>query len=857
MPTTSTSTPKTSRARAKARLPYQDAALPIAERVADLLARMTLREKIGQLQCSMEPIDSAIFTQANATGSVTGVLQDRRPEDAAATYNAAQRAIMQASRLGIPLLMHDEAISGLKNFAVTSFPQPIAQAATWNPHLISRMGAAIAAEARPRGIRQILSPTINIVRDPRWGRTHETFGEDPYLTSRFAVAYVRALEEHGLITTPKHFACNQGEAGHNGGAVHYSERLLREVYLPPFQAAITEGGASSIMGAYNTISGVPCTGNHWLLTQVLRGEWGFDGFVTSDYGAVEQLLDVHHVSASQVETAKIALEAGTDLEAPMTVIYGEALYRAVRRGMVAEATLDQAVARLLAAKFKVGLFDDPFGDPEEARATNDCPAHRALSREISRQSIVLLKNRAQTLPLPPSTRSVAVLGPLADTVLLGNYAGWGMKVVTPAEGIAAVAPDCTVRVCRGVEMAPVALPPIAPAHFPGGLACEFFANTVLEGEPVFRRVDENVDVDWGLAAPDAAVPENYFSARWTGTLLAPVSGLHEFSLHADNGARLFLDGVLVLDCWNNPPVNARKASFTLEAGRAYALTVEYFSNTFFSFIHLGWTVEQEAHLAAAVELARQCDVAVVTCGVIEGEGIDRADLELPANQEALISAVAQTGTPTIVVLLTGSVVPMSNWIDAVDAVLVGWYPGEEGGYALAEVLFGAVNPGGKLPITFPRKTSQVPIYYSRLAQGAGGIYSNLPKDPLFPFGFGLSYTTFAYRNLRLSKARIRATGSLRVTCEIENTGTRTGDEVVQLYIHDRVASVVQPPILLKRFTRLTLEPGETRQVTFQLAAKDLAFYNLEMQHVVEPGEFEIMIGSSSAEIQLREMLLVT
>ena len=840
--------------------PYQNPELSIAKRVDDLVTRMTLKEKVAQLQCHIGADDPKLFISRLSPGSVADLLCNVDSERAAQRYNELQAQAIQTHRLHIPILFHDEAISGLKNYRCSSFPQPMTQAATWNPELVYQMAKAIAVEAHDRGIRQVLSPTINIVRDPRWGRTNECFGEDPWLTARFAVAYVKGFEENGIITTPKHFAANQGESGHNAGAVSYGRRLLHEVYFPAFKAAVQEGGATSIMCAYNTIDGVPCSCDKWLLTELLREEWGFTGFVTSDYGSVEQVQTIHGITGNMEETAKATLEAGVDVETPLVSAYGAALLRAVKKGMVAEKVVDTAVKRVLAAKFKVGLFDTPFVSPPNAVALNDCAAHRQLSLDIARQGIMLLKNKDSVLPLSKDLRNIALLGPLCDEVPLGPYSGWGMRTVTLREAVQVKLPDCRQHAAHGAEIRTRRLPSIAPRFFSyqgqPGLHAEYFANSKLEGTPVLTRCDANIAFNWGEGAPAPEIPTDHYSVRWTGMLKSPGNGPQQLKLFADDGGRVFIDGQLVLNTFRDGSTQIAEATYNFEAHREYALVVECYTTYFFTFAHLGWSAGIEESIAHAVTLARQSEVAIISCGLVAGECQDRASLDLDAEQEALIQAVAATGTPTVVVIQTGDVITMGNWINEVAGVVYAGFCGEEAGTAIADVLFGDVNPGGKLPITIPAQTAQVPLYYNRLPQGAGGVYVNAPMEPLFPFGFGLSYTTFALKNLKLLSKAIYPDGEVKICCEVENTGVRAGDEVVQLYIHDRVASVVQPIKKLKRFQRVSLQPGETRAVTFTLTQEDLAILDCNMQWTVEPGEFDILLGTSSRDIHLQATLTV-
>lgn len=734
--------PKKSQPKKSTRKPYQNPSLSVKRRVADLLARMTVEEKVAQLgsrtPVTMDwfewwrlPLEEKIarvqsISPADAIGIGVGqlslFLRDLPPRAAAAKANEFQRYAREHTRLGIPPIIHDEGLHGLLCNSATSFPQAIAMASSWHPELLQEVATAIGKEARARGIRQLLSPTINIARDPRCGRTEETYGEDPYLASRMAVAFVRGVQSQGVVATPKHYAANfVGDGGRDSHAVHFSERLLREVYFPAFEASVREGGALSLMAAYNSLDGIPCSCNRWLLTEVLRDEWGFEGFVVSDYDSVIHILTKHAVAADKQQVAKRALEAGLDVELPQTDCYGEPLLQGLKQGTISMEALDEAVRRVLEVKFRLGLFDDPFVDEEQAEAICNNPKHRALALQMAREGIVLLKNDGALLPLAKEVKSIAVIGPQADEIRLGGYSWYGYtkeRIVTPLRGIQERAHGIEVRF-----------------------------------------------------APGCAV-----------------------------------------------------------------------------------TGDSKEGFAEALQAARQSQVAVLFVGnswQTEGEQRDRANLDLPGVQAELIKEVAATGVPTVVVLINGSAVTMLDWIDRVGAVVEAWYPGEAGGTAIAEVLFGDTNPGGKLPITFPRAVGQLPLYYNYKPSGRIYDYVDLSGKPLFPFGHGLSYTTFAYRNLQV---RVERKKTVRVSLEVENTGERAGDEVVQLYVHDLVASVARPVKELKGFRRISLQPHEAREVTFEIPVEQLGFYDAEMQYTVEPGEFEIMVGSSSEDIRLRGRL---
>ncbi|MDZ7261936.1 MAG: glycoside hydrolase family 3 C-terminal domain-containing protein, partial [candidate division KSB1 bacterium] len=695
----------------------------------------------------------------------------------------------------------------------------------------------------------------------RWGRVEETYGEDPYLTARMGVAFCKSFEQNGVITTPKHYSANVGDGGRDSNPVHFSERLLREIYFPGFKACFQEGGATSVMAAYNSLDGLPCSASKWLLTDILRNEWGFKGFVVSDYGSVAGIFNMHHTAATEKEAAKQALEAGLDVELPHIYIYGKPLLQAIKEGLISEATLDQSVKRVLTAKFKLGLFENPYADPDYAAKVNDSPEHRQLALQAAREAIVLLKNEDHTLPLKKDLKALAVIGPLAKTVRLGGYSGYGMKTVSVLEGIKSkVSPQTQIYFEKGGMSGETMFPPIPGEYLipagankgEHGLKAEYFANKDLAGEPTLVRIDKQIHFDWEQGSPDSAIPPDRFSVRWTGKLLAPVSGLCKLSVSTDDGVRLYIDGKLRLDRWYDRGISSDVITLKLEKGQQYDLRMEFYENSWSAFASLGWDLmKEEDAVQKAVAAAEKAEAVVVVAGVMEGEGRDRANLNLSSSQEELITAVAQTGKPTIVVLITGSAVTMSNWIEAVPAVVEAWYPGEEGGNAIAEVLFGDYNPGGKLPITFPLSVAQVPLYYNTKPTGRGYDYVDLSGRPLFPFGHGLSYTKFEYSNLKISPEKIKPGENVRVQLDIQNVGAYKGDEVVQLYLHDVVGSVARPLKELKGFQRVTLAPKEKKTISFELTPEHLSMYDINMNWVVEPGVFEVMIGSSSEDIRLK------
>lgn len=835
-----------------AKLPiYKDPEAPIEKRIDDLLKRMTLQEKLNQLRCDRDAWEK--FVSTTGYGQTLDILRPMKSLPSAQRANEVQRIALK-SRLGIPIVIHDEALHGLIGDGTTSFPQSIAMAATWDPTVTGRVAAAIAEESRARGVRHVLAPVINVIRDARWGRVEETYGEDPVLTSRMAVAYVKEFENRGVATNPKHYIVNTGDGGHDSYAIDISERQLREIYLPPFEAAIKEGGASSVMSSYNSYDGIAVSANRFLLTDILRGEWGFKGLVASDYGATEGILYNHHNVANEKEAAAAGLNAGLDCEWPNVRIWGKGLDDAVKEGLISKRTLDQAVRRVLWVKFKTGMFEDPWANPDHVLEIVQSPAHRQAALDAAREAMTLLKNDSGALPLKKTLKSIAVIGPYAkDGIPLGGYSGSNVPMVSVVDGIKAkVGPDTKVEWAPGASFTTErTFPPISGATF-RNLKGEYFDNDKLQGAPKVTRNDLQLAFDWGNGSPDPALPNDHFSARWMGQIVPEKSGDYTIALTGDDGVRLWIDGKLLVDDWSEHAPHTTQAPLHVEAGVPLAIKLEYFESSGQASVQLGWGLSSAGRpeIDDAVELAKRSDVAVVVAGIIEGEGQDRAFLDLPGTQEEEIRRIAATGTPVVVVLTAGSPVTMGNWIDRVPAILDAWYPGQEGGTAIADVLFGDVNPGGKLPITFPRSVGQCPIYYELPPTGRGYDYVDLTGRPQFPFGFGLSYTTFAYSNLKIAAPQEKGK-DVTVTFDVENNGPVAGDEVPQLYIHQSVSSIVRPLKSLKDFTRIHLNAGEKRTVTFTLKPDSRMIWNVKMKKVIEPGQMEVMIGSSSEDIRLR------
>lgn len=714
-----------------------------------MLNKMTLKEKIGQL--GGHPLEQQLDNDGHFSlrkfkktvsdlgiGVLHNITKDCRLN--MEVVRKVQRYLKEKTRLGIPAIIAGEGVHGHLCEGATIFPHGIALASARNPELVGAISSVVAKEARAAGVNQILSPVLDLSREPRWGRCQENYGEDPYLTARMGVAYIKGLQGEGpnidrehCAATPKHFTAHgTPEGGINLSPAHIGIRELKTEYLPPFKAAVCEGKAASVMNSYNEIDGIPCAASKELLTGILRKEWGFEGYVYSDWCSVEMLHSFHRTADTLEEAGKQALEAGVDLEAPVPVSYGKRLLKLVKEGAVSVKAVDQAVSRILKLKFRLGLFDDDLcPDPERAQTVRNCAEHRKLALQSAREAIILLKNEGNLLPLSKTIPSIAIIGPNADKAQTGNYSAQKAGMTTVLQSIG-----------------------------------------------------------------------NKVSA--------------ETQIYHSQGCGIF------------------------------ELSTE--------------------DIPEAVKTAEKSDVVVLVLGesnqVCE-EGVDQSDLRLPGVQLELVKAIRKTGKPVIAVLYNGRPLDISYLAENVPAILETWYPGEEGGTAIADILFGDYNPGGKLPVSLPRSTGHIPSYYNHKPNARGQYhkpgspgnpgrdYVFSPTTPLFEFGHGLSYTTFTYTNLRVNPAKTNISGQIKISVEITNTGNRAGAEVVHLYVNDMISSVTTPVKALKRFQKVALEPGAKRKVQFTLFPSDLELLNREMKMVVEPGFFEVTTGGLTKKFEIR------
>ena len=827
------------------RFPFQNPSLAVDERVDDLVSKMTLDEKVKQMLYAAPAI----------------------PRLGVPEYNWWGEALHGVARAG----------------KATVFPQSIGLAATWDTDMMLRVATVISDEARAkhhdalrkgrRGIYEGLSfwsPNINIFRDPRWGRGMETYGEDPYLTSRLGVQFVKGMQGDNpkyfkTISTPKHFAVHSGpEPDRHVFNAAVDERDLRETYLPAFRAAVVEANAQSVMCAYNRFRGEPCCGSSELLQKILRDEWGFSGYVVSDCWAIMDFYTTHNVDKTAPQAAARALIAGTDLNCGVTY---DSLGVAVRQGLVSEQLVDVAVKRLFRARFRLGMFDPPEFVPYAniPISNNDSRQHQKLAVEAARKSIVLLKNDGNLLPLRKNVKTIAVIGPNADDIdlLLGNYNGLPSNPVTPLAGIRQGTPKNTkVIYARGCDVAEnIPSFELVPSGLlfteqngrrKPGLTGEYFNNNSFEGKPFVTRVDPSINFTWWEDPPAPRIRVDSFSIRWKGVFVPPADGRYALGVRAFGGARLWIADSMLFDASNLHSVMTQSNNVTLKAGVAYAVCIEYWDRRADASVQLVWSPPSPKLREEALFAAKSADVVVMMMGLsprLEGEemtvdvpgfkGGDRIDLGLPRVQEELIQAVAAVGKPVVLVLLSGSAVAVNWEAQHVPAILESWYPGQAAGTALAEVLFGDYNPAGRLPVTFYKSADQIPPFANYNMEGK--TYRYFRGEPLFPFGHGLSYTTFAYSNLNIPSS-VRVGENVSVSVDVKNSGSRSGEEVVQLYVTELEASTPVPIRSLQGFRRVQLKAGETKTVSFTLTPRQLSLIDGELKRVVEPGRVEVSIG---------------
>jgi beta-glucosidase len=836
---------------------YKNASLPIEQRVKDLVSRMTLDEKVRQMQHTAPAIP----------------------------------------RLGVPPYdWWSEALHGVGRAGyATVFPQAIGMAATWDPNLVRNEGRVIAVEGRAKYYEAqreknyfnyfgltYWSPNINIFRDPRWGRGQETYGEDPFLTGKMGTAFVKGVQGDDphyfeAIATPKHYAVHSGpEMARHGFDAQPSAHDLEDTYLPAFRETVVEGHAGSIMGAYNAVDGAPASANPYLLTKTLRQDWKFPGYIVSDCGAVEDIVAGHKFAPDIEHASVLAVRAGTDNTCGQEYV---TLVQAVKDGLIKESELDTSLVRLFTARFRLGMFDPPGTGPYANIPVSqiDSPEHRRLAMQAARESMVLLKNQNRILPLNASVKTLAVIGPNAELLnsLEGNYNGTPPRPVLPLDGIRKqFKGKAEVLYAQGspfVTELPVPVPRTAfqTSGTPAveGLKAEYFAKAEFTGKPALTRTDPSIQFDWSAASPAPGIPKQAFAVRWTGEIVPPGPGDYAFSFQQPfcwpctsvHTVKVYLDDKLVssADQVNHdkeiPPFTAH-----FDGPSPHTLRMEYthVGPIFHAGITLVWKPPVEVMRQEAVKVAQRADVVLAFIGLspdLEGEensgmhvegfsGGDRTDVALPRAQQDLLEALGATGKPIVAVVMNGSAVAV-NWAEHnANAILDAWYPGEEGGTAIAETLAGVNNPGGRLPVTFYASLDQIPPFldYSM----AGRTYRYFDGTPLYGFGYGLSYTTFDYSGLKLSSSQIKAGDPLKLEVDVRNTGKTAGDEVAEVYLSKNADVPAHLIRTLRGFERFHLAAGQSKHVTFTLSARDLSLVTEQGDHAVLPGGYKIFVGSN-------------
>jgi beta-glucosidase len=811
---------------------YKDPKAPVESRVQDLISKMTLEEKIDML------------------GGVDGFY------------------IRPSERLGIPKIKMADGPLGVRNYGrATAFPAGIAFAATWNKALTEKYGEAIGKEARSKGVHIMLAPGVNIYRAPMCGRNFEYYGEDPYLASRMVVAYITGVQSQGVVATVKHYAANNEEYDRHTVSSDVDERTLREIYLPTFRAAVEEAHVGAVMNSYNLVNGVHTSQSQHLLGEVLKGDWKFDGFVMSDWVSTYDGV--------------AAANAGLDLEMPSGQhLNRDTLMPAIKAGKLSIPTVDDKVRRMLRVMFRFGFFDRPQLDSSLPLYS---PDSKVIALQAAREGIVLLKNDDNVLPLDRSTvKSIAVIGPNAHPAVTG---GGGSSIIQPFRSVSAldgiiVAAGERIKVFYAAGVGADVASIFRNSEFSTtstnnqsvrGLKGEYFSNRDLSGTPMLTRIDRRVAFTWGEGSPAPGMPEDDFSVRWTGKIRVESDGEYEFFVRGDDGYRLTVGDRLVLDEWRDQAASLKQAKTTLKGGGFVDVKLEYYERSGDAEISFGWRKVEESKESEAAKLAGRCDVAVVCVGfnsTTEGEGFDRP-FELPKEQVDLIKEVARANKKTIVVLTVGGNVSMSGWLGDVAGLLHTWYPGQEGGTAIAEVLFGDVNPSGKLPASFEKRwedNATFNSYYAKdkkLAYTEGVFvgyrhFDSKNIEPLFPFGFGLSYTTFEYKNLKITSSSGAVNPKVAVEFEVVNTGTRAGAEVAQVYVGEMNPALPRPVKELKGFEKVLLQAGESKKVSMTLEKQSFAYYNVSSrQWKVKPGSFLISVGSSSRLIRFSQQVALT
>ncbi len=855
----------------------------IEKKIDSLLQKMTLTEKIKQ----MDMYDAKDFYKngkfnwdkfkkeiKHGMGSIheTFIFDDVK------IVNKMQKFALKYSTSKIPILVIEEGLHSYINNKSTLFPAPIGLASTWNPELIENIGHIIAKQARSKGAHFILGPVLGIARDPRWGRTEETFGEDPYLVSEMGAAIVKGMQGNDLtandavVAEPKHFgAHSQPEAGSNTAPVPAGKREMFSQFFVPFYNAIKKANALGIMAAYHELDGIPCVSNEWLLKDVLKNKWNFQGFVLSDNAAIALQINTHHTAEDPVHALAYAIKAGTDMQFYDFdhETFEKSIKKAIKIGLLTEQDIDNSVRRILRVKFLLGLFSNPITDTHIYKKAYNDPSNKKIAYQSSLESIILLKNENNILPLKEKPKSIAVIGPLANYNAVGGYSPHNAKIITFLQAIKSFSDNNSEILYSNGTLKLATLQNISneflktPDSKHNGLKGEYFDNIYFKGKPVVTTIDTTISNYWGKLSPKKNLPADSFAIRWTGYIVPPISGTYEIGIITDDMGRLYINDSLKINNWKNYKPNLYLTTYIkMEAGKKYKIKYEYADLTDFAGLRLKWRIidynedNPNLEINKAVNLAKKADIIFLVLGETSeevGENKDKAEIILSKEQLKLARKIKKLNKPTIVVLINGRPLCVNYLYENFPALLEAWFPGEYGGSALVDLIFGKSSPSGKLPITFPKSTGQLPYFYNHKPSSLHR-YIDIGSEVLFPFGYGLSYTNFEYSNLKILPQNPTINDTIAIYCTIKNIGNFPAKEVVQLYINDIVSSVTTPIMSLQGFKKVFLNPGEVKEIKFILTKENLGLWNKTMNFVVEPGDFKIMIGSSSQDIKLQKII---
>lgn len=860
--------------------PYKNSSLPIEKRIKDLMSRMTLEEKAAQLDMlSANDIlsDATNFKEDQIIHFIDsmciGSIHDFYPKTAALS-NEIQRRAVENSRLSIPVLFIEEGLHGYCGVGSTNFPVPIGSASSWDTTLVYNIGRAIATESRAHGIHFLLCPNLDLAREPRWGRTEETYGEDVYLNSRMAVNMVKGMQgadlkdNNTVVAEPKHFGVHGiPESGSNTGPVFIGEREARSTHLYVFEKAVTEGKARGIMAAYHDIDGIPCISAPWLLTDLLRKEWGFEGMVVTDLGAIRRLVAPHYTAVDPKDAVAQAINAGLDMQFydfPHDV-FQTAVVEAAKDGTIPKDKLDRAVYSVLKVKFELGLFENPYTDESLISKVFRNEDHRKLALEAGRKSIILLKNEGNILPLSKNIKKLALIGNLANISSIGGYGPREAKGVTVydalkkkyGENIQIDLIQTGISSQYETVSSEWLFNTVRPAQ--KGVYVEYFNSKDLSGKPAYTAIEDKIQGYWHNLSPAPGISPENFSARYSASISVPVDGIYEFTISSIGAIKLYLNDKLVINNWDQNSRRGRAERVELKKGQRFPVKVEYAKTGENASVELRWRIieykNNKEYCDRVTRAVATYDAAVVVLGETDrevGEGKDRQNLNLKPMDVEMLEAAAKGGKPFVSVLLNGRPLVFTPVVENSAAVLEAWFPGESGGEAITDVLFGDYNPSGKLTVSIPKYQGQLPIYYSKKPSSFRN-YTDGNGDPLFVFGHGLSYSNFEYSNFTINPAEPVIKDVITVTVDVKNTSATDGVETVQLYVRDKIASVATPIKALKGFSQVFLKAGETKTITMLIRPEEhLWLINQNMKRVVEPGDFDFMIGASSSDIKFTQ-----